>query len=81
MRPGQSMLDDALRAQVEAYVEVRCATVTSLVKEVREALAPSGVQLTFVDHGGTMAHVMHGVRRETNSVTPTQHREWRFGRA
>lgn len=61
VRPGQAMLDDALRAQVDAYVEVRCATVTSLVKEVRESLAASGVQLTFVDHAGTMAHVMHGL--------------------
>ena len=61
VRPSQRMLDEQLRAQVEAYVDVRCATVTSLVKEVREALGASAVQLTFVDHAGTMAHVMHGV--------------------
>ena len=68
VRPGQPLLDDALRVEVEAYVDVRCGTVTSLVKDVREALSGSGVPLTFVDHAGTMAHVMHGVTPEDDVV-------------
>lgn len=72
VRPGQAMLGDQLRAAVEAYVDVRCATVTSLVNEVREALAPSGVPLTFIDHAGTMAHVMHGVTPEDDVLTASR---------
>ncbi|MDO9145958.1 hypothetical protein [Rhodoferax sp.] len=59
--PGQVLLAEAARDALKQYVAVRCATVTSLVAEVRQAIAPSGVPLTFVDHAGTMAHVMHGV--------------------
>lgn len=59
--PGQVLLAEAARDALTQYVAVRCATVTSLVAEVRQAIAPSGVPLTFVDHAGTMAHVMHGV--------------------
>ena len=72
VRPGQPMLGEELRAQVEAYVDVRCATVTSLVMEVRETLAPSGVQLIFVDHAGTMAHVMHGVTQDDDVLAASR---------
>ena len=72
VQPGQAMLDDALRVQVDAYVDVRCATVTSLVKEVRMVLAASGVQLTFVDHAGTMAHVMHGLTADDDVLAASR---------
>lgn len=42
------------------YVDVRAEVVTSLVAEVREAIAPTGVEFCFVDHAGAMAHVMRG---------------------
>ena len=72
VQPGQSLLDDGLRSELAAYVEVRCATVTSLVAEVREAMAPSGVPLTFVDHAGTMAHVMHGVTAQDDVLASSR---------
>ena len=72
VRPGQTMLDDSLRARVEAYVAVRCASVASLVRQVRETLTPSGVQLTFVDHAGTMAHVMHGLTADDDVVAASR---------
>jgi hypothetical protein len=34
--------------------------VTSLVSQVRQALAGSGVALVFMDHAGAMSHVMLG---------------------
>jgi hypothetical protein len=58
---AEPLLADAARAELARYVEARMATVTSLVAEVRDALAPSGVPLAFIDHAGTMSHVMHGV--------------------
>lgn len=51
---------DDERALLDAYVVVRQAVVSSLVSEVREALAPTGVQLSFIDHAGGMSHVMAG---------------------
>jgi hypothetical protein len=42
------------------YVDARTEVVTSLVAEVREAIAPTGVEFCFVDHAGAMAHVMRG---------------------
>ena len=72
VRPGQAMLGESLRADVQAYVDVRCATVTSLVEEVQEALAASGVPLTFVDHAGTMAHVMHGVTADDDVLAASR---------
>lgn len=72
VQPGQSLLDDGLRRELAAYVDVRCATVTSLVAEVREAIVPSGVPLTFVDHAGTMAHVMHGVTAQDDVLAASR---------
>jgi hypothetical protein len=72
VRPGQAMLGDQLRADLEAYVDVRCATVTSLVAEVQQALAPGGVPLTFVDHAGTMAHVMHGLNADDDVLAASR---------
>jgi hypothetical protein len=57
---AEPLLAAAARAELAAFVEARTATVTSLVAEVRAAVAASGVQLAFIDHAGTMAHVMHG---------------------
>jgi hypothetical protein len=54
------LLDAALQPELDAYVDARCATVTSLVAEVRDALAGSGVALSFIDHAGAMSHVMLG---------------------
>ena len=61
LRAGQPLLGDAARSLFASYVAVRIATVTSLVVEVKQALERSDVPLSFVDHAGAMAHVMHGV--------------------
>lgn len=61
LRAGQVLLAEAARADLGRYVAARCNTVTHLVAEVQHAVAPSGVPVTFVDHAGAMAHVMHGV--------------------
>ncbi len=60
----EPLLVASARDDLARYVDVRTATVTSLVAEVREALAPRGVPLAFIDHAGTMSHVMHGVERD-----------------
>lgn len=60
----EPLLAASARDDLARYGDVRTATVTSLVAEVREALAPSGVPLAFIDHAGTMSHVMHGVGRD-----------------
>lgn len=70
--PGQVLLADAAQDSLRRYVAVRCATVTSLVAEVRQAIAPSGVPLSFVDHAGTMAHVMHGVAADDDVLSASR---------
>lgn len=57
---AEPLLAESARAELDRYIDARTATVSSLVGEVREALAGTGVRLAFIDHGGTMAHVMHG---------------------
>lgn len=56
----EPLLAAVAHADLAGYIDARTATVSSLVAEVREALVPSGVPLAFIDHAGTMAHVMHG---------------------
>lgn len=55
----QALLGGDAAAQLAAFVEVRGRIVTSLVAQVREALA-GRVQLAFIDHAGAMSHVMAG---------------------
>jgi len=57
---AEPLLAAAARPDLARYIDARTATVSSLVAEVREALAPAGVPLAFIDHAGAMAHVMHG---------------------
>lgn len=59
---AEPLLAASARDELERYVDARAETVTRLVAEVRAVLAPSGVQLCFIDHAGAMAHVMHGTR-------------------
>jgi len=54
------LLAAGAQADLAAYVDARMATVASLVAEVREAMHPSPVQLSFIDHAGGMSHVMAG---------------------
>ncbi|MDP3519682.1 MAG: hypothetical protein Q8S02_03600 [Hydrogenophaga sp.] len=72
LRPGQPLLADGARDELERYVAVRCVTVTSLVAEVQEVLQPSGVAMTYVDHAGAMAHVMHGVSAEDDVLAASR---------
>lgn len=60
--PGAAppLLEADAQAELAAYVGARMATVASLVAEVRNAIAPSGVPLSFIDHAGGMQHVMAG---------------------
>lgn len=54
------LLSETGQAELAKYVAARTVVVTSLVAEVREAMRPAGVELTFIDHAGAMSHVMHG---------------------
>jgi hypothetical protein len=60
--PGHSgaLLAPAMQSDLTAYVDARMEVVASLVAEVADALAPSGVKLSFIDHAGQMSHVMLG---------------------
>ncbi len=61
-RPGQPLpLDGPDQAGLALYVQARRETVTRLVAEVQEAVAPSGAAITYVDHAGAMSHQMHGL--------------------
>lgn len=69
---GKTLLAEAARESLNQYVAVRAATVTSLVAEVHQIMAPSGVPLTFVDHAGTMAQVMHGVTADDDVMSASR---------
>ncbi|NKE66339.1 hypothetical protein RAMLITH_10950 [Ramlibacter sp. RBP-2] len=58
--PAAPLLGPDAQAELSAFVGARMATVASLVAEVRNAMAPSGVPLSFIDHAGGMPHVMAG---------------------
>jgi len=45
---------------LEAYIDSRQSVVTGLVADVRSAVAPSGVEFSFIDHAGGMSNVMQG---------------------
>lgn len=70
--PGATapLLGEGARDEMAAYVEVRMDVVTSLVAQVRQALAGSGVALAFMDHAGAMSHVMAGTSAD-DDVTLT----------
>jgi hypothetical protein len=55
------LLDHNTQSMLEAYAEVRTDIVAGLVAQVQATLAPNGIELSFIDHGGAMAHVMLGV--------------------
>lgn len=57
--PGP-LLGDAARDELAGLVRVRMDVVTSLVAQVHQAMAGSGVALDFMDHAGAMSHVMLG---------------------
>jgi len=57
--PGP-LLAPGAQAELDGYIEARLANVSSLVAQVREAMRPSAVRLTFIDHAGAMSHVMAG---------------------
>jgi len=59
-RHAGPLLGDGARAELAAYVDVRLRVVASLVAEVHDAMAGSGVALSFIDHAGAMSHVMAG---------------------
>lgn len=54
------LLNEIEQVELARYVGARTVVVSSLVAEVREAMTPSGVELTFIDHAGAMSHVMRG---------------------
>ncbi|MDB5874290.1 MAG: hypothetical protein JWQ07_3732 [Ramlibacter sp.] len=54
------LLGESDRGELAAFVDVRLRVVATLVAEVHEAMAGSGVALNFMDHGGAMSHVMAG---------------------
>lgn len=61
-------LEGAAAEMLERFQEVRRAVVTSLVAEVRDALAPSGIALSFIDHGGAMSHVLPGLDADADVI-------------
>lgn len=60
------------QAELAAYVDARLATVASLVGEVRDALRPSAVELSFIDHGGGMSHVLAGTSADDEVTLPAR---------
>lgn len=60
--PGATapLLGADAREEMAAYVDTRMNVVTTLVAQVRQALAGSGIALAFMDHAGAMSHVMAG---------------------
>lgn len=54
------LLGEVARDELAAFIRTRLHVVTSLVAEVRQAMAGSGVALYFMDHAGAMSHVMLG---------------------
>ncbi len=60
--PGHSgaLLAPAVQPELTAYIDARMEVVSSLVAEVRDALSPAGIELSFIDHAGAMSHVMLG---------------------
>lgn len=62
------LLDGGACDEMAAYVEVRMDVVTSLVAQVREALAGSGTALAFMDHAGAMSHVMAGTSADDDVI-------------
>jgi hypothetical protein len=54
------LLGEHARAELDAYVQARMGVVAGLVTEVHQAMAGSGVALSFIDHAGAMSHVMAG---------------------
>ena len=62
LAPGDAapQLPADAQAELAGYVDARAAVVTSLVAQVREAMRPAPVQLSFIDHAGAMSHVMAG---------------------
>jgi hypothetical protein len=61
LHPLQDVVPAPLQADLARYVQVRTKIVTSLVAEVQAAVATSGVKISYADHAGAMAHVMHGL--------------------
>ena len=58
------LLNADTHAMLETYVDVRTSIVAELVADVRDVLNMGGVELSFMDHGGAMAHVMLGVNAD-----------------
>lgn len=58
--PTPPLLALAWQPELARYIGMRAQVVTSLVAQVRAALAGTGVALSYIDHAGAMAHVMHG---------------------
>jgi len=57
---NEPLLGADARVELAAYVEARMGVVARLVTEVHQAMAGSGVALSFIDHAGAMSHVMAG---------------------
>lgn len=66
------LLGDGARDELAAYVRVRLDVVTSLVGEVRQAMAGSGVGLYFMDHAGAMSHVMAGTSADDDVLVSSR---------
>lgn len=69
--PGP-LLAPGAQADLDGYVAARLATVSSLVAAVREAMRPSTVQFTFIDHAGAMSHVMAGTSADDEVTTSSR---------
>ncbi|WP_212525713.1 hypothetical protein [Actibacterium sp. MT2.3-13A] len=66
--PVTPALSESAAEALARFGQARRAVVTSLVAEVKAALEPSGVALSFIDHGGAMAHVLPGVSAEDDLI-------------
>jgi hypothetical protein len=58
---------DAAKA-LAAFEEQRRAVVTSLVSELKAELLQSGVELSYMDHGGAMSHLLPDVSADDDVI-------------
>ena len=73
-RPSETLpagLEGPAAKMLGRFEQVRRDIVTSLVAEVRAALAPSGIALSFIDHGGAMSHVLPGLEADADVIDAT----------
>lgn len=56
----EPLITDEFIGELDKFEKVRESVVTSLVAEVREAMSPTKVELSYIDHTGAMSQILPG---------------------